>query len=403
MKVNSRELLEKIIFLAFIYLNGSLWAVDGISGIQQFSFKIILILVVIVAEKPKFKKKNAQFTLFLLVMMLITILTAGIYFDLDVAAILNLLFALVIVSSYSEEVFAYWYCKIMGFLACCSLVGFIMYYVARGVLNVFPQVVWHAGIRFANMIVTLVPLTMEDYFRNWGIFREPGFYSIFLVIALVFELFSKGKPRKTIIYVEIFSLITTFSTTGIVALTLILAAYILDRKDTYVEKKWKKRLMVAAIGIMCVVSLWMFFTSEGQGMFARIFGKVWSEKSTNVSYINRQLGIKRAVSIFENNALFGGGYIAVVGGEIDFTELLWFAIYGVLFGVVCNLYYLIYPLKYGESRMSKLFLMATFFVIAYSQSIETSMLTFIILLYSFDSGIYKRRKKYHEVKYENEA
>ena len=108
MKVNSRELLEKLIFLAFIYLNGSLWAVDGISGIQQFSFKIILISVVIVAEKPKFKKKNAQFTLFLLVMMLITILTAGIYFDLDVAAILNLLFALVIVSSYSEEVFVYW-------------------------------------------------------------------------------------------------------------------------------------------------------------------------------------------------------------------------------------------------------------------------------------------------------
>lgn len=391
MKVNSRELLEKLIFVAFIYLNGSLWAVDGISGIQQFAFKTILILVVIVAKNPRFKMKNVRFTVFLLAMMLMTMLTAGIYFDLDVAAILNLLFALVIISSYSEEVFAYWYCKIMGFLACCSLVGFTIYYVARGVLNAFPQVVWHAGIRFANMIVTLVPLTMEDYFRNWGIFREPGFYSVFLIIALVFELFSLQKPKKAIVYIEIVSLVTTFSTMGIVALILVLAAYILDRKDVYTDKKWKKRLIAAVIVILCVVGLWMLFTSDGQLMFARIFGKVWYEKSTNVSYINRQLGIKRAVSIFENNVLFGGGYISVVGGEIDFTELLWFAIYGVLFGIVCNLYYLIYPLKYGKSRMSKLLLMVTFFVIAYSQSIETSMLTFIILLYSFDGGIYKRR------------
>lgn len=391
MKVNSRELLEKLIFVAFIYLNGSLWAVDGISGIQQFAFKTILILVVIVAKNPRFKMKNVRFTVFLLAMMLMTMLTAGIYFDLDVAAILNLLFALVIISSYSEEVFAYWYCKIMGFLACCSLVGFTIYYVARGVLNAFPQVVWHAGIRFANMIVTLVPLTMEDYFRNWGIFREPGFYSVFLIIALVFELFSLQKPKKAIVYIEIVSLVTTFSTMGIVALILVLAAYILNRKDVYTDKKWKKRLIAAVIVILCVVGFWMLFTSDGQLMFARIFGKVWYEKSTNVSYINRQLGIKRAVSIFENNVLFGGGYISVVGGEIDFTELLWFAIYGVLFGIVCNLYYLIYPLKYGKSRMSKLLLMVTFFVIAYSQSIETSMLTFIILLYSFDGGIYKRR------------
>lgn len=391
MKVNSRELLEKLIFLAFIYLNGSLWAVDGISGIQQFALKTILILVVIVAKKPRFKMKNVRFTVFLLAMMLMTMLTAGIYFDLDVAAILNLLFALVIVSSYSEEVFAYWYCKIMGFLACCSLVGFTTYYVARGVLNAFPQVVWHAGIRFANMIVTLVPLTMEDYFRNWGIFREPGFYSIFLIIALVFELFSPKKPKKAIVYIEIVSLITTFSTMGIVALVLLLAAYILDRKDVYTDKKSKRRLITVALVVLCAVCLWMIFTSNGQRMFARVFGKVLSEKSTNVSYLNRQLGIERAVSIFENNVLFGGGYISVVGGEIDFTELLWFAIYGVLFGIVCNLYYLIYPLKYGKSGISKLLLMATFFVAAYSQSIETSMFTFIILLYSFDSGIYKRR------------
>lgn len=389
MKVNSRKLLEKIIFLAFIYLNGSLWAVDGISGIQQFAFKIILILVVIVVEKPKIKKKNVLFTVALLAMMIITMLTAGIYFDLDIAAILNLFFALIIVSSYSEENFAYWYCKIMGFLACCSLIGFTIYYIARGILNVFPQVVWHTGIRFANMIVTLVPLTMEDYFRNWGVFREPGFYAIFLIIALVFELFLKNKPNKAIVYVEIISLITTFSTTGIVALVLILAAYVLDRKDTYIEKKWKKRLVVTVLVVLSAVGLWMIFTSEGQKIFTRVFGKIWFEKSTNDSYINRQLGIEKALSIFKNNVIFGGGYISVVGVEIDFTELLWFAIYGLLFGIVCNLFYLIYPLKYGKNRISKLLLMSTFFVIAYSQAIETSMLTFVILLYSFDNAIRK--------------
>lgn len=391
MRLNVREWLNNLIFLCFIYLNGSLWAVDGITGRLQFTLKIILALFVIILERPKIKKKHVKFVLALLAMMMCTIATAGLYFDLDVAAILNLLLALIFVSSYNEEEFIGYYCNVMRFLAGCSLVGFSLYYIAKEFLMLFPQVVWHAGIRFANLFVTLVPLSMNDYFRNWGIFREPGFYAVFLVYALTFELFAKSKMRKRTVYMEILALLTTFSTSGIVALAILLFAFFMNKKtlDSKDNKKLRRKIIIGTCIVLGLVASWMMFTYNGQRMFGRIFGKVFSQRETNMSYINRQLGIENALEIFEDHMLFGGGYISVVGSEIDFTELLWFALYGVLYGIICNLYYLIYPTKYGNKMIARFLLMCVFFVVGYSQAIESSMMTFVFLLYSFDYGIRK--------------
>ena len=66
--------------------------------------------------------------------------------------------------------------------------------------------------------------------RNYGLFREPGVYQIFILAALAMELFmSRQKIRVFRLVVLLGTLITTFSTIGIVCGILMMALYILPR------------------------------------------------------------------------------------------------------------------------------------------------------------------------------
>ena len=95
--------------------------------------------------------------------------------------------------------------------------------------------------------------------RNFGPFWEPGRYTIYLNIALALNLFKNNTPlknKKNLIL--IFTNITTFSTTGYLVLFMILLAYSLNEKMSFLQKA----LLFLTFAILTVYVLQLDFMTE---------------------------------------------------------------------------------------------------------------------------------------------
>ena len=95
--------------------------------------------------------------------------------------------------------------------------------------------------------------------RNTGIFVEAPMYSLILTIALAMESFIIKRKKMFIYLILSFSVLTTFSTTGIIAMSLI---YVLNFISILVKKqkisKKAKRIMFIIGGILITISLIYF-------------------------------------------------------------------------------------------------------------------------------------------------
>lgn len=379
-----------------VYINGSLWAVDGISGTLQFILKIAIVFAIVSIQGVRIKKNNFLLCILLLLFILLSTVVNGLYFDLDVGAILNIILATLFVCSIKEDKFIFYYGKVMYFISLSSLVGLALGIFGKSLLVAFPQESWHYNLNFANLFFTIVPLNMNDYVRNWGFFREPGFYAVFLVISLIYELFYLPNKRLKVIFVEISALITTFSTAGILSLLSLGCAFVFSSNNK-MNRVWKKRIIYGMIITLIISVYWFTYTNSGSLMYSRVFEKIMGDRASNISYITRENGILYSLNVLKNNWLWGGGYISFLGIEVDCTLLQWFSLYGVLFGITCNFLYLTYSRNITEPKMCKLFVVIAMLVIAYSQPIESNMFVFILIQYSFSRFTHKRLTSNREV------
>lgn len=199
--------------------------------------------------------------------------------------------------------------KIMVFLAAYSLVFYVIFLkevsFLNNILNILPELkrnVVHQN-RFANLIFTNIPIdNVPARARNWGVFWEPGAYSVYLNIALAILLFAgvEIKNKKRAIYILIITIVTTFSTTGILAMILLLLGYLL--KNNIESVRYKKHIRMILIILPIVIAI----NSEIAG---KIFGKL-SEGLSNVSFSSRWYSIIYNFEIFIDNIsnfIFGIG------------------------------------------------------------------------------------------------
>lgn len=70
------------------------------------------------------------------------------------------------------------------------------------------------------------------FVRNTGIFSEPGLYAVFIVLSIFICLFIKANRKRYEMPIWIISLISTFSTTGLILLVLLYAYYLSTRSKS---------------------------------------------------------------------------------------------------------------------------------------------------------------------------
>ena len=124
----------------------------------------------------------------------------------------------------------------------------------NGILNV--PVFSNGMLDFYNFGLSYSPIRTSIYdmqtYRNFGIFREPGVYQFFIIMALILNNYLiNWNKKETIWLVNILlaiTMLTTFATGGVIELGLL--AIVL-----YLDKKWYKNKTICICSILAFLAL----------------------------------------------------------------------------------------------------------------------------------------------------
>lgn len=250
-----------------------------------------------------------------------------------------IILAVMVSSELSETDFVISYCKCMKLFSIASLIEYVVFLLAYRITLIAPQITNLSGAQFSNWFLA-VSLNKEYYFiypyRNWGIYREPGVYMCFLILALIFQLFyCEWNAINVLIYFS--ALITTFSTGGYIVAFALLVLYAIESMSV---RKIQNRKLIGIIVLSvvvcgCVLYFWEFIDKWVFAKFAQEGGSADSRFGAVLSNL----------FLFFRKPFLGNGWTnmsvdfstiqdIIVSNHNTNTFLLLFAVYGLVVGII---------------------------------------------------------------------
>lgn len=290
-------------------------------------------------------KKMLFFYILLLACIGISILFNGINVTFDIYTVILMTIALMVVSVMDRENFYKAFTSVMTFLAMASVIIFLGYHILpKSIFAFFPNYYWHGGVLMKNCYLTVLQVSVQNY-RNFGIFYEPGYYAVCLVWALFIALFKKEVNIRQVI-ILFAALATTLSTGGYIAGAMLIVIFVFIKSD--IPSRTKKHIAVVMVVLVACISV--FLTNNPSKL------KFLTDKFTEVSIgtavdlsgqgsgYERWRAVVYAVEAFFVNPIAGIGqkgwqvkFSSVIGTA---TPLNWFGLYGLIYGLCMNIFYL---------------------------------------------------------------
>ena len=250
--------------------------------------------------------------------------------------ILGMLFAVFLSYFAKVEEVARWYVVTMCILGIWSiLTAYVLRIpVDRGLISMTP-VTNSIDVVFYNFVFSIVPDTYVKN-RNFGIFREPGVYQFFLLLALYLNncVISWDKERKlwTANCVLGLTMVTTFATGGMIEMCLLFAVLFFDKK--WYRNKW----ILLGLGVLCVLAGLAvgYLVSVKNDMYYALYDMVTKFTRNPESVGSRFGSIGLGVQTFFRSPLVGESVNSVLHAMVDNTSstLILYNIFGVLGGTL---------------------------------------------------------------------
>ena len=173
--------------------------------------------------------------------------------------------------------------------------------------------------------------------RNFGIFREPGVYQYFILLALVMNnYYIRWKNERTMWLVNAVlavTMLTTLATGGVAEMLLLAAVVFFDRK------LYKDKRIVAAVavtGVLAAIAIAVIVAQQGE-LYRELYSMVIDKfKPGQESGSDRFMSIVNNTVFFLKNPVFGEKFSTVlhVMDNNTSSSTILFAVYGILGGVL---------------------------------------------------------------------
>lgn len=387
MKITLKQIDSKLVYIS-LFIMFAYWPGE-VLGSLIVRLVIIGLLLLLLLKRENLYLDHNLFLVFLLLLFcqFITILLGSRNLALDMGNISALCICLLVVSVVGKEEFFHCYLKLMYFLCVFSLITYVLFLIVPTYFYKLPTV--QATSITANAFFSLVPLKMNDYYRNFGCWNEPGMYAVYLSAAMLLELFYIKKTNIKHIVVLILCMITTFSTAGYVAMILLLVAFLIQtyhRCEDKLNRKTKRRIWFL---VLVGGGLFVFIYSNGYlGNRSYVFKKLTEISEESGTTVERIRAVKLAIHMIMRNFLVGGGWgefaelMTYEGNIMTATPLNWFAVYGLIYGCLMNLGIVRMVNKLIGSKHLLIFTLAYLGIVASIVSQEVSS-TFLIILFVF--------------------
>ena len=389
--INSKkiETIDIVIFL-ILFLSGSFLTSNDIipSEVTKLFWLIVVGLIL-------FKLKKNIIINYYIIGLIISFVISFIVNPVGIATYfyicVSVIIAILMINTWSFQKFRESYVKILFFLSVFSLIMMALFYIFPQMNNFFNVYNISKTAKHANYIIFTKIVNENGFGRNCGMFWEPGAYQTFICIALIFEI-SKPSPSVRKIIVFIITILTTFSTTGYIALLFV---YIYLFFGKYNNKKQINGFIY--LSILCITAILilfqdLFFSTQNYTPFGKIIlyftSDVYNSKVSSVSI--RINSVVQPIIVFLNNPLFGVGDIKfrelifdTTQGVTTGTFVNWFAVYGVFCGSLFMIGLSKLTKKLSNNRLLNFIIFIIFFIITMSENYITNTAIIIILLYGF--------------------
>ena len=281
--------------------------------------------------------------------------------------------------------FTYYYSKIVYVLSAISLVVFSIAIIVPSIIHIFPTIMNYGGIEYNSLFICNVIKTNSP-FKNIGIFREPGVFVIYLLIAILIELYYNKEINYKRLLVFITAIITSSSTAGYIVLAFLLFVYIIKTNNIKIK---------IGFSILIAFFLIFFLPTLGSLVFAKFDTQSFEYRSTlsRVSsfvipfmiFIEHIYGI--GLSKFEglyitySQRFFGIAFSP--SGESTNTILNTFAIFGLIYGCVLIFGLINFSRIFNSSKINIFTVFVALLLMTSTQELRFSLLFNIIVMYGF--------------------
>lgn len=376
--------------------------------IKYFFISFIFVMFFLKSIIMEKKYKSSSFFI-CIIMIFIMILSAVWNNDVRFGIIYKCMLLIVgfgISQTFSLYAYAFYFNKTMYVLSIWSLLGFCINLIFPHLTFQFIPIIYNSINRaYYNFFLTTIPCHYPNV-RNWSIFREPGIYQMFLVLALLLEFGVLKKSRLKYIVIYIITILSTKSTTGYLALFLILILY----GYTSFKKKKKNtyKYFVGCIVIIFIITV-IGCSSISLKIFEEVFGKLNNMK--RYTTIARVGSITENIKIFYQNIILGVGLTSIseqfpilclknyghLTRDNTNTILIQFATHGLIYGFFYCLGIIKFCKYCTKSYIELWIFIGVFLIILSGENLSFSLFTYILIFYGFKySKNYKFRKRRRE-------
>lgn len=344
MKESRKRECSIILLLVMIIFSQNVYAFSQLAtGYWALARNIMQLLLLAVLALGILQKREVNIKSLCVYLVFVSSMLFGMFWHMDFAGtywVLDCTIAFLFVELYDEFSIAEKFEKIM-FIICSiytMLYVFTLFFfeiLKTPIYNFLEKmhIVWHHSSMYQYYVSGVVPL------RSYAIFREPGVYQMFIILAALIELFVRRKMRWWHVGLYGVALLATHSTTGYMCLLLVAVMVIIK----YMKKN---RLMVlGAIGAVLVAI----------PLLPRVLGSILTKFTvtgeSSHSWLSRQASILTNLYLWKQNPIIGVGIshiyenFSIVTRDVfglqagtysinddTNTVLLFFAAYGIVAG-----------------------------------------------------------------------
>ena len=344
LSVWKRNYLYIFVFFA-IYIEFGYSMLNGqLRGYIRMLILILLTIPLILSNaNVKFPKRSILLFMLLTLLIIINVLRDG---DLEnnILLFIPIYFSFVTSTFIDGKHLIHVFCNLMLFLACFSLITYLLTLIAPNILRNLPILGYYGvSMKTVHNAFFSVCFPGAESPRNCGIAWEPGAFALLLCVAAFFEIVFTPKIHFIKVVIITATIITTFSTMGYLVLAGI---YIIamQKRNVEIQHSRKNVFLLVVLIAACVFLLWATMYDVA---FSKLEGLL-SDSSRGTAYTTqaRINAIVFPFRAFLHSPIFGVGYSAFsivntveCNSVATNTIMNWFCLMGITFGLPCSFYY----------------------------------------------------------------
>ena len=316
--------------------------------------------------------------------------------------------AFLVTMLFSFDEFVTSFCESMFFISICAIILEILAYTNSILVDSLPGVI---GTGEAVTKTCYLAGVLSDYLgtkaiRASGIFWEPGVFTIYLNIAIAFELFYKKQITMKYLIIEIIAVVITFSTTGYIVFIWQLLCYGFFGKRENDSKTRNTNRVATVLLITFFLLIVLFSTGIANFVFEKFtyVGGGSARKASVIINIQMALehplfGIGNELAMHDEFEKLTAESPYIYGWARDNTNtlLFLFAAYGIPFGLLITIGTYRFGKLISRGRKKIALIIFSILVLLYTgENLRLSTIPFIIVFYG-----YQRNKLHNHTDYQS--